>query len=188
MRICAGAGKSLHRFVADRARVHHGLQLAAAIVAAYAISALLRLPESFCAVMSTLIVMRPSAGATKDASRDRIVGTLAGAACGLFGVLLCHLGANALFMTRAIVALLAFASATVPSLRSAAVAALIVMAAGNLPSHPVLQTALLRVAQIAVGVGVATAIAIVTARKRPAAGKQEWIRDAGRKIPFPAAS
>ena len=167
MTIAARAGKQMHRFVADRARVHHGLQLAAAIVAAYGISALLRLPESFWAVMSTLIVMRPSASATLDASRDRIAGTLAGAACGLFGVFLCHLGANALVLTLAIVAVLAFASATVPALRSAAVAVLIVMAAGDLPGHPALQTALLRVAQIVVGVGVATAIAIVSAHKRP---------------------
>jgi uncharacterized membrane protein YccC len=67
VRIAVSAGKLLRRFAADRARIHHGLQLAAAIVLAYGVSTLLGLPESFWAVIRALIVLRPSAGATLDA-------------------------------------------------------------------------------------------------------------------------
>lgn len=50
------------RFNAERQ--HHGLQLAAAVLAAYGLATLLRLPEQLWAVMTTLIVMRPNSGGT----------------------------------------------------------------------------------------------------------------------------
>jgi hypothetical protein len=51
-----------------------GVQLAAAVALAWAVASALRLPESFWAVMSVLIVMRPSAGSTLDAGWDRVRG------------------------------------------------------------------------------------------------------------------
>lgn len=135
-----------------------GVQLAAAVALAWAVASALRLPESFWAVMSVLIVMRPSAGSTLDAGWDRVRGTAAGALCGLAGVYLQHHGVPALPVTLAIVMLLAFAGAAVPGLRSAPVAALIILSAGGIAGHSALQVALLRMAQIGIGVGVALAV------------------------------
>eukprot|EP01036_Dinobryon_divergens_P010090 gene10090-13509_t len=56
-----------------------GVQLAGAVALAWIVSVALHLPESFWAVMSVLIVMRPSAGSTLDAGWDRVRGTAAGA-------------------------------------------------------------------------------------------------------------
>lgn len=136
-----------------------GVQLAGAVALAWGVSVALRLPESFWSVMSVLIVMRPSAGSTLDAGWDRVRGTAAGALCGLAGVYLQHHGVNALAATLSIVVLLAFASTAAPGLRSAPVAALIILSAGGIPGHSALQVAMLRMAQIGIGVGVALAVA-----------------------------
>ncbi|WP_432728034.1 FUSC family protein [Variovorax sp. W6] len=138
-----------------------GVQLAAAVAIAWCVATALHLPESFWAVMSVLIVMRPSAGSTLDAGWDRVRGTAAGALVGLAGVYLQHHGAPALATTLALVVLLAFASASVPGMRSAPVAALIILSAGGIPGHTPLQVALLRMVQIGIGVGVALAVSTV---------------------------
>ena len=138
-----------------------GVQLAGAVALAWIVSVALRLPESFWAVMSVLIVMRPSAGSTLDAGWDRVRGTAAGALCGLAGVYLHHHGAPVLPVTLAVVMLLAFAGAAVPGLRSAPVAALIILSAVGIPGHSALQVALLRMVQIGIGVGVALAVSTV---------------------------
>ncbi|RYF44300.1 MAG: hypothetical protein EOO27_43735, partial [Comamonadaceae bacterium] len=80
----------------------HGMQMALAVLLAYATSIALRLPEGFWAVMSALIVMRPSAGGTMGAGWDRVRGTAVGTAAGLFGVWLRHRGLSLPFATLAI--------------------------------------------------------------------------------------
>lgn len=135
-----------------------GLPLAAAVALAWGLSAALGLPERFWSVMSVLIVMRPSAGATLDAGWERVRGTAAGALCGLAGLFLLHHGLPALAGTLGIVLLLSLAGAALPGWRSAPVAALIVLSAEALPGHPALQVALLRMLQIGIGVGVALAV------------------------------
>ena len=149
--------------------VHDGVQLAVSVVLAYLVSALLGLPENFWAVMSTLIVLRPDTDMTLDAGWDRVRGTLVGAVCGLAGVGLVQVGAPTLPTTLTIVCLLAFGSAAAAWLRSAAVAALIILAASDLAGHSAPQAALLRVAQILIGVGVAMAVALVFSRLRATA-------------------
>jgi uncharacterized membrane protein YccC len=138
-----------------------GVQLAAAVALAWGVSVALHLPESFWSVMSVLIVMRPSAGSTLDAGSDRVRGTAVGAVCGLAGVYLQHHGAPVLATTLGVVMLLAFAGAAVPGLRSAPVAALIILSAGGIAGHSALQVALLRMVQIGIGVGVALAVSTV---------------------------
>jgi uncharacterized membrane protein YccC len=140
--------------------VRHGAQLAAAVVFSYLGSAAFGLPEGFWAVMSALIVSRPDAGATLGAGWDRIRGTLLGTACGLAGVWLRHAGLGVPAATLAIVALLAFASAGVPILRSAPITALIVLSSGGIAGHSALQVAGLRVAEITIGVGTGLAISV----------------------------
>ncbi|HET7837846.1 MAG TPA: FUSC family protein [Variovorax sp.] len=176
----------------DAERRHHGLQLAAAVLLASAVSALLALPEHLWAVMSALIVLRPSSGATWEASWDRTRATLIGAVAGLLGVFLQHHGSHPQATLLAIVVGLAFASAASPAFRSAPVAALIILAAGDLPGHSALQVAALRVAQILIGVAVAMAVALVSSRYRAAdrfcAGCAALLRQVGRQFQQPPAA
>ena len=144
--------------------LHHGLQLAGAVLVGYAVAMALGLPERFWVVITVLIVMRADSGSTLDAGWDRVGGTLLGAASGLLGVYLQHLGANAVAVTLLVVSGLAFASAALPLLRSAAVAALIILAAGELAGYTAVQVALLRVLQIGIGVAVSVALAWATSR------------------------
>ena len=167
----SGLGRATHdlrRGLLDPEHRRQGLQLAVAVVTAYAVSMSIGLPEHFWAPMSVLIVMRPQAGDTLVAGGDRIRGTLLGALFGLLGVMLERGGVNATAATLGVVALLAFACAAVPSLRSAPVAALIVLGAGELAGHSPLQAAGLRVVQIGIGVGVATAVALASSRHHAA--------------------
>jgi uncharacterized membrane protein YgaE (UPF0421/DUF939 family) len=147
----------------------HGMQLAVAVIASYLASAALGLPEGFWAVMSALIVVRPDAGATLGAGWERVRGTVVGTVCGLLGVWLRHTGVGAPQATLAIVALLAFASAGTPILRSAPITALIVLSSGGIAGHTALQVAGLRVAQIAIGVVVGLIVSVAVPSARAAA-------------------
>jgi uncharacterized membrane protein YccC len=146
----------------------HGAQLAAAVVIAYLGSAAVGLPEGFWAVMSALIVTRPDTGATLAAGWDRVRGTLLGTLCGLGGVWLRHTGLGLPAATLVIVAVLAFASAGVPILRSAPITALIVLSSGGIAGHTPMQVATLRVAEIAIGVSVGLAISVALPASRAA--------------------
>ncbi|MGJ7510144.1 FUSC family protein [Variovorax sp. GT1P44] len=166
MKLAPSAHGVMRQFFMDAEKRHHGLQLMAAVVLAYAASRLIGLPEQFWAVMSTLIVMRPSSGGTLDAGWDRARGTMIGVLSGLLGAWLQHAGVDVIASTLAIVAMLSFASAASPALRSAPIAALIVLGAGHLAGHSAMQAAELRVIQIAIGIGVAMAVALVSSRYR----------------------
>lgn len=159
---------STRRLLLNAENRDNGLQMAAAVVAAYVASLAAGLPEHFWAVMSALIVMRPNMASTFDAALDRIGSTLLGALCGLLGVWVENLGVNALFATLAIVAALAYLSAAIPAMRGAPIAALIVLSAAALIGHSALQVAFLRVLQIIIGVGVAIAISKLSAKYRAA--------------------
>jgi uncharacterized membrane protein YccC len=167
-------------------RWRSGAQLAVAVAIAWGVATALRLPESFWAVMSVLIVMRPSAGSTLDAGWDRVRGTAAGALFGLAGVYLQHHGAPVLATTLGVVMLLSFAGASVPGLRSAPVAALIILSAGGIPGHSALQVAMLRMVQIGIGVGVALAVSTVMSEYHAGArfdeGCAALLRGLGRRM------
>ncbi|MDB5827628.1 MAG: rane protein-like protein, partial [Variovorax sp.] len=157
-------GDASRRFVSTRWR--QGLPLAIAVLAAWGVSLAVGLPESFWSVMSVLIVMRPSAGSTLGAGWERVRGTAVGAAVGLAGVYLQHHGAPALATTLALVALLGLIGGAFPGMRSAPVAALIILSAGGIPGHSALQVAVLRMMQIGIGVGVALLISVIAAEYR----------------------
>lgn len=144
--------------------LHHGLQLAAAVLLGYGVAVLLGLPERFWVVITVLIVMRADSDSAMDAGWERVRGTVAGSLAGMLGVYLHHLGANAVVVSLAIISLLAFASAAVPMLRSAAVAALIILGAGDLAGHSVIHVALLRVLQIGIGIAVSMALVLATSQ------------------------
>ncbi len=107
-------------------------------------------------------------------------GTAAGALCGLAGVYLQHHGAPMLATTLAVVMLLAFASAAAPGLRSAPVAALIILSAGGIPGHSALQVALLRMAQIGIGVGVELAVSTLVSEYHAGAAFRRGLRRVAR--------
>lgn len=148
--------------LAREGRGRHGAQLALAVLAAYAVSASLGLPESLWAVMSALIVVRPNTGTTLSAGWTRLVGTVLGTLAGIAGVWLRHHGASFPAVTLAAVAGLAFASALVPVFASAPIAALIVLSSTAIPGHSVLQVAGLRGIEVGIGVlaGVAVSLAL----------------------------
>lgn len=166
MNLASSAQGAMRQFFMDEEKRHHGLQLAGAVVLAYVVARLVGLPEHFWAVMSTLIVMRPSSGGTLDAGWDRARGTMIGVLGGLLGAWLQQAGVNVIASTLVIVAMLSFVSAASPALRSAPIAALIVLAAGHLADHSALQAAELRVVQIAIGIGVAMAVSLVSSKYR----------------------
>lgn len=144
--------------LAHEGRGRHGVQLALAVLAAYAISASLGLPESLWAVMSALIVVRPNTGTTLSAGWTRLAGTLFGTLAGIAGVWLRHHGASLPVVTLCVVAGLAFASAVLPLFASAPIAALIVLSSTAIPGHGALQVAGLR--GIEVGIGVLTGVLV----------------------------
>ena len=146
----------------------HGWQLLAAVVIAYAVSLALHLPESLWAVMSALIVVRPTTGSTFGVGWERVQGTVLGAVFALGGVWLHHVGLATSLMTLAIVGALAFGSAMMPALRSAPITALIVLGGAATAEHNAMQLALLRVIEIVVGVGTGLAISLLGSTSRAA--------------------
>ncbi len=159
----------------------HGTRLAVAVVVAFTVSTLCRLPESFWAVMSALIVARPTAGSTLGAGWDRVRGTMSGTVIGLAGVWLHHVGAGSQMGTLAIIAVVAFLSAIVPAMRSAPISALIILNSGGIPGHSALDVAGLRAIEIAIGVvsGVAVSLAAFAthARERFVDASTDWLRE-----------
>jgi len=168
-------------------QARHGWQLLAAVAVSYGVSNMLGLPESLWAVMSALIVVRPTTGASLGVGWDRVWGTALGAGFALAGVWLHHVGVATPMATLAIVGALAFGSATLPALRSAPITALIVLGSGGMAGHTALQLALLRVLEISVGVATGLAISLLGVLSR-AAGRfdaacaailRQLARDAG---------
>lgn len=164
----------------------HGAQLALAVVIAFLVSTAFRLPESFWAVMSALIVVRPTAGSVLGAGWDRARGTTIGTACGLAGVWLQHVGvgsaAFSIPFALAIVAVIAFASAVVPAMRSAPISALIVLTSTGIAGHTALDVALLRTVEIGIGVVTGLAVSLLVfaahARTRFDDAAARWMRTA----------
>ena len=146
----------------------HGWQLLGAVVIAYALSLALQLPESLWAVMSALIVVRPTTGSSLGVGWERVQGTVLGAVFALGGVWLHHVGLATSLMTLVIVGALAFGSAVIPALRSAPITALIVLGGAATAEHNAMQLALLRVIEIGVGVGTGLAISLLGSTSRAA--------------------
>jgi uncharacterized membrane protein YccC len=174
--------------------LRYGSRLAAAVLLAFAASALLRLPEGFWAVMSALIVVRPDTGSTLGAGWDRIRGALVGTALGLGGAALRHVGGMPDVAPLVLVTLLAFAAGLSPSLRSAPISALIVVTSDGMAGHSAGQVAWLRAVEIGVGIAAAMLVSVVDFRSRAtlrfrvgAAAHLRALADALRDEPAPAA-
>ncbi len=164
-----GAGFSRSALAAAARRqseLRHAVRVSAAVVAAYALATLLRLPQGYWAVFTAVIVVQSSLGATITASIERFMGTVVGAAVGA--------GAAWLHMRHpewggvilaASAASLAFLAAVRPAFKVAPVTAVIMLIGTTTHMDP-LTAAFLRVAEITVGslVGVAATLLIFPAR------------------------
>lgn len=166
--------------------LRQGVQLVLAVLVGYGLAAALGLPERFWVVITVLIVMRADAGSTMVAGWDRVCGTIVGAIIGVLGTYAQQQGTDSAVLTLVIVCSLAFLSSIIPMLRSATIASLIVLAAGQLAGHSTMDAALMRVAQIAIGVLASVAVSQVTSkfrtRGRLIAGSAAVLRNLARQL------
>ena len=152
----------------------HAIRVSCAVVAAYALATLLRLPQGYWAVFTAVIIVQGSLGATITASIERLMGTVVGAAVGA-GAAMLHArwpeaGGPILAVTAA---LLAFLAAVRPAFKVAPITAVIMLIGTTTHLDP-LVAAVLRVAEITVGsvVGVAATLMIFPARAHVSVVKQ----------------
>jgi hypothetical protein len=122
-----------------------------AAMTSYVLSHALDLSEGYWAVLSAIIVFRFDFGNALGASRDRLVGTLAGAIFAVGFLSLARLWSiPGLFLLAAVIAPLSFLAALRPQYRTALVTSIIVLSAGGRVTTP-LAAALGRL--LAVGLG-----------------------------------
>lgn len=152
----------------DAAAWKAGLRAAAAAGIALAISHLLGLPQGYWAVLTAIIVLQASIGASLKAVSDRFLGTLAGAAVGFVIASLTPStnGGNmvALVLSTGLLTVLASRK---PFFRIAPMTAAMVLIAS--PSHAeAWVSALHRVTEIGLGCLIGIAVALVVAPSRAA--------------------
>lgn len=152
--------------VARKSELRHAIRVSCAVLAAYALATLLRLPQGYWAVFTAVIIVQGSLGATITASIERLMGTAVGAVVGA-GAAMLHArwpeaGGPILAITAA---LLAFLAAVRPTLKVAPITAVIMLIGTTTHMDP-LVAAFLRVAEITVGsvVGIAATLLIFPAR------------------------
>jgi len=154
------------------AQIQLALRVAIAAALAFWIADALQLPQGFWAVITAVMVMQASLGASLQAAFDRLMGTLAGAAWGGFVAVALGASSTAEHIAEIGIALipLAFLAALYPAFRVAPVTALIVMLPNPLVALPLLEAAMDRVLEIALGnaVGLAVALLILPARAQGA--------------------
>jgi uncharacterized membrane protein YccC len=78
----------VENFSLDSTMFRHSLRLTLAIVFAYLLGILFEIQNSYWILLTIIVIMRPSYGLTKERSKDRIIGTLIGAAVAVAIVLL----------------------------------------------------------------------------------------------------
>jgi uncharacterized membrane protein YccC len=165
----ADPGLARSAFAAAAARqveLRHAVRVSVAVGAAFAISALLHLPQGYWSVFTAVIVVQTSIGGTLQATRDRLIGTIVG---GLVGALATYLKANTLLQEGVVlsltIAVLAFGAAVKPSLKVAPITAAIVLI-GQTKGMPPLEAAAWRVAEIVIGsiIGLAATLLVFPAR------------------------
>jgi uncharacterized membrane protein YccC len=157
---------ALAKAAARKTELRHAIRVSAAVLAAYLLTALLRLPQGYWAVFTAVIVVQSSLGATITASIERLMGTILGGAVGA-GAAMLHArfpeaGGPILAVTAAA---LTFFAAVRPAFKTAPITAVIMLIGMTTHLDP-LVAAFYRVAEITVGglVGVAATLLIFPAR------------------------
>jgi uncharacterized membrane protein YccC len=77
----------IQNFSLDSTIFRHSLRLTIAIVSAYLIGFLFEIQNTYWILLTIIVIMRPSYGLTKERSKNRLIGTLIGAAVA-FGIVL----------------------------------------------------------------------------------------------------
>jgi uncharacterized membrane protein YccC len=138
------------------------LRVTAGGMVAFATAEIAGLPEATWSVMTALIVMRAPAGRTLHAGRDRLLGTLLGAAIALLLVSLRVLRFPDLALIGLVLAATSCLVVWRPTLGAAPIAAIIVISSAG--GHSPLHVAVLRVLEIAIGAVVGDAACRVLPR------------------------
>ena len=153
---------------ARQGELRHAVRVSAAVGAAFAVGALLHLPQAYWAVFTAVLVVQTSIGGTITATVERLIGTVVG---GLAGVLGAYVRAQTVLeeglVLSAVIALLAFGAAIRPSLRVAPITAAIVLIGGSSHMAP-LAAAAWRVVEILIGsvIGLGATLLVFPARAR----------------------
>jgi uncharacterized membrane protein YccC len=162
-------------------RLRQAIQTAVAAALAYLLATAFGLPQGYWAVITAMLVVQGSIGASLGLAIDRLVATLIGAAVG--GTLLAlHLASNEIALVLLFLAIVALAYLATfrPALRLAPVTAVIVFV-----SHPgdvsPLASAADRVIEIAIGAVVALATALLLF---PSRAGQTLAGHVGRLLPL----
>ncbi|MGO4817621.1 FUSC family membrane protein [Flavobacterium sp. W22_SRS_FP1] len=78
----------IENFSLDSTMFRHSLRLTIAVIFAYLLGFLFDIQNTYWILLTVIVIMRPSYGLTKERSKDRIIGTLIGAAIAVGIVLL----------------------------------------------------------------------------------------------------
>lgn len=140
--------------------VVHSTRTAIAAVASVAVARFFRLPETYWAPLTTLVITQSSLGAALSVSIERFIGTVLGAAVG--AIVASRFRPN-LLVFGACVFILGLLSAAMHSDRSAYRFAALTVAIVLLVPHtePGWRVALHRFAEVCIGIGVALVLTVV---------------------------
>ncbi len=146
----------------NRTQLRLAARITIASVAAYVVGHLLGLQQSQWAVLTAVIVMQASVGASLKAMLDRFVGTVGGAVWGVAVSLSLHHGAAMpLWLALAIgIAPLAVLTAFRPAYRVAPITAIILLLTPSLLALGPVMTALQRLLEIGVGSVIALGVSL----------------------------
>jgi uncharacterized membrane protein YccC len=153
---------SLPHFGLDE--LSHAAKILVACALAYSITWLLHLPEGYWCLITVIIVTHPDLPGTLTASRDRLVGTLIGAAVGAVAIAVHLRGIPTLPLYAVGMVPLAMLTAVWPSLRLSCITLTIVLlpsAEGMDFSRP-----MYRVLEILLGTVIATVVALPALLRR----------------------
>jgi len=145
-----GRWVSLGRLAALREDWPDALRMVLATVLAAIISTALRLPETYWAVLSAVIVSRPNAGGSAKAGASRLIGTVFGSVVAMAVIVgrSWHVP-EIVLLAAAMVPLSLFVTAF-EEYRTAPIAAIIILSSGSALLSP-MHLALLRLAEITIG-------------------------------------
>lgn len=147
----------------NRSQIRLAVRMTAASFVAYGIGELLRLQQSQWAVLTSIIVMQASVGASLKAMLERFLGSLGGAVAGVFILLGLHRGGYSspgLALLIGVLPLTLLASIK-PTYRVAPITFIILVLTPNLQAMGPVEAAVQRMFEIAVGSVIALGVSLV---------------------------
>jgi uncharacterized membrane protein YccC len=151
-----------------RAELRHGLRIAAAGMASFALAQALGLPQGYWAVFTAVLVVQGSVGGSWKAAVDRLLGTLLGAVYGaVIATVVPH--ENVLMLGTALaisLTPLALLAAVYPAYRVAPITAVILLLGSTSVAEGPFLAAVLRTGEVTLGafVGMAVSLFLLPAR------------------------